>query len=151
MCLAGSSAWAQTPPTAAEAEFLVAITDSNGGTRVARSDTVPLVPGRVCYEWRIRLDRGDRLVQVREVFELPAKPTTWGGADDDYSSSEISGDRKTSETSQFYKPKDGWIAHGWCVADGDPAGPYSIKVYVGEKLLHAFDFKAEIVPGSTAQ
>ena len=151
LCLASSSAWAQAPG-AAETEFLVAITGSNGATRVEHSNIVPLIPGRVCYEWRIRLTPGDRLVSAREVFELPATPALWGGVDgDDYSSSKLSKDRKISETTMFYRPKDGWIEHGWCVAEGDPAGPYSIKVYVGEQLLHAFNFNAETMPGSDAQ
>jgi len=149
--LVTSAAWAQTPG-AAETEFLVAITGSNGATRVERSNSVPLIPGRVCYEWRIRLTSGDGLVSAREVFELPAPPALWGGVDEnDYSSSQLSKDRKISETTMFYRPKDGWISHGWCVAEGDPAGPYSIKVYVGETLLHAFDFNVESVPDSNAQ
>jgi hypothetical protein len=32
------------------------------------------------------------------------------------------------------------------VADGDPTGPYSIKVLVGDRLIHEFEFKVVQAP-----
>jgi hypothetical protein len=144
----GSPCLAQTP-IATDVEFLVSVTGADGVTHTEPSNVVPLIPDRACYEWRIRLEFGDQLITATEVFALPAMPKQWGGVDgNEYSSSKISGDRKVSETTLFYKPKDGWIAHGWCVADGDPAGQYSIKVYVGDRLIHEFEFRAENVRAS---
>ena len=140
---------AQTPAMS-DSEFLVSVTDADGVAHVKPSNVVPLIPDRACYAWRLQLGQGDKLVSATEVFTLPAEPKQWGGIDgDEYSSSKISGDRKVSETTLFYKPKDGWISHGWCVADGDPTGPYSIKVLVGDRLIHEFQFRVENAPASS--
>jgi len=124
MAMASSSS-AQTS-TPGDSEFLVSVTDADGASHVVASNVVPLIPDRACYEWRVRLGQGDRLVSVTEVFSLPAEPKQWGGVDgNEYSLSKLSGDRKVSETTMFYKPLDGWISHGWCVADGDPTGEHA--------------------------
>lgn len=134
--------------TPSDSDFLVSVTDADGVAHVEASNVVPLIPDRACYEWRVRLGQGDKLVSVTEVFTLPAEPKQWGGIDgNEYSLSKLSGDRKVSETTMFYKPLDGWISHGWCVADGDPTGPYSIKVLVEDRLIHEFEFK--VVPESS--
>ena len=43
-------------------------------------------------------------------------------------------------------PDNGWISHGWCVAEGDPEGAYRIEVSRGDTLLHAFDFQLQRAP-----
>ncbi|ESW83898.1 hypothetical protein X770_25235 [Mesorhizobium sp. LSJC269B00] len=137
-------------PTATDSEFLVSVTEADGATHVRPSNIVPLIPDSACFEWRVRLAQGDRLVSVTEVFALPAEPRQWGGIDgNEYSLSKLSGDRRVSETTMFYKPQDGWISHGWCMAEGDPIGPYSIKVLVGDRLVHKFDFSVENAPASS--
>ena len=141
--------WAQAV-AATDTEFLVSVTDADGVAKIHASNVVPLIPDRACYEWRVKLGQGDKLVSVTEVFTLPAEPKQWGGIDgNEYSLSKLSGDRKVSETTMFYKPQDGWISHGWCVAEGDPTGPYSIKVLVGDRLVHEFDFTVENTPALT--
>lgn len=140
---------AQTSTTT-DTEFLVSVTGADGVAHVEHSNVVPLIADRACYQWRIRLELGDKLVSTTEVFTLPAVPKQWGGIDgNEYSSSKISSDRKVSETTLFYKPKEGWISHGWCVAEGDPTGRYSIKVLIGDRLIHEFEFRVENVPASS--
>jgi hypothetical protein len=138
------------PATVASAEetvigsdFLVISADGAGGTNITSTTTVPLLPD-VCYAWRLRLAGIAKLLKVVEIFTLPAPPKLWGGVDgNEYSPSTLSADRRVSETTKFYTPKDGWISNGWCVAEGDPAGRYSIRVTVDGHTLHEFNFTVQ--------
>lgn len=132
--------------TPADAEFLVSITGADGVRQTVHSSVVPLLPERACYEWRIRIGSDEKLVKATEVFTLPGAPKQWGGVDENsYSASQLSGDRTVAETTLFFSPTDGWISNGWCVADGDPVGQYSIKVHVGDRMVHEFSFTVENV------
>jgi len=130
--------------TVRSAEPFVALRDDAGNEVLRRADTFPLVPLHVCYGWRIRLSGAGKLVKATEVFELPAPPQEWKGVEgDQFSPTTLSPNRQTSTTSKFYTPQDGWITNQWCVAPGDPAGRYVIKVYIGDLLLKEFDFTAQ--------
>ena len=128
-------------------EFDVLMSDGQGNVQTVQSNVVPLIPGTVCYGWRIRLGGGDKLLKITEIFALPAAPKIWSGEGDQFSPSKITKDRRTSVTTQFFPMHDGWFGHPWCVAPGDPVGAYTIEVYLGQQLLHEFDFTVEKVPG----
>lgn len=127
------------------AEFNIYLQDGRGNVQTVQSTVVPLVPKFACYGWRIRLDGKDRLVQATEVFTLPAAPKTWGNEGDQFSATDVAKDRLTSTTTLFYPLKNGWFGHQWCVAAGDPTGPYTIKVYLAAHLLKQFDFVVQRV------
>lgn len=125
----------------AEAEFRVSVSDGEGNEHSIRADVVPYLPGQACFGWRLRLAGSPGLVKYREVLNLPEAPTFWSGEDDAYSPHRYSADRTTATTEAFAAPdKDGWIESGWCIAEGDPAGPHTIDVYIDGRLVEHFDF-----------
>ena len=120
--------------------FVVTIRNDDGTIAAYQGEAVPYLPGQACYRWRIRLDHPPSLVRYDEVFTLPAAPETWGGEDRDYATNTISQDRRTSMTSEFAVPVDGWIEHGWCVADGDPPGTYEMAIGIDGTPAATFTF-----------
>ena len=68
-----------------ESEFWVYLNDGQGKETSYQSDVVPLVPGRACYGWRIRISGVEGLIKFKEVFELPAVPETWEQEDGEFS------------------------------------------------------------------
>src|SRR5690606_20086432 len=110
-----------------------------GQPDVVESTTlVPLLDG-TCYDWHLRLGKVKGNVEVTEIYILPAAPETWGLSEG--SLTVISDDRSKATTPLTLTPQDGWIASGWCVSDGDPAGDYVIEIRSGDELLHRFDFE----------
>ena len=124
-----------------ETEFLVTLSDRQGNTVMFRSEIVPLIPYRSCYGWRVRLSGDESLVKFKEIFRLPAEPEIWSAENDEFSTSRIAKDRRTSITERFAVPDDGWIGNSWCVVEGDPEGTYSMDVYVNGEFVKAFDFE----------
>ena len=122
------------------ARFKVSTKGTDGKWTSRETDRVPLTPGEACYNWGLHLSKtppGD--VAWTEELEIPAKPAIWQHSD----KFELSKERTVAVTKKSQTPKDGWISHGWCVAKGDPAGRYVIKVYVGEGLAKTFEFFVE--------
>lgn len=113
--------------------------------KVTETNKVPLIPDEVCFQWHIRLDVPDGPVEFTEVFTLPAAPDVWdtgpgGGV-------EISPDGATSTLIDTYDVRNGWLLHGWCIAEGDPLGPHKMEISVEGTLLHTFVFQV-IEPGT---
>ena len=132
------------PPTIINTHFLVA----DGPGQPVESNRVPHRPNRSCYSWAITVPPASRELAVREVFELPGSAPIWGDdpasgvpAPDDGSVTAVNRDRSTGVTEFTDSLADGLIAHGWCVAEGDPIGPHRIRVFVGDALLHEFRFE----------
>ena len=119
--------------------FGIIIKNQEGKEKFEVTNTVPLIEGQ-SYGWIIRLGPGFTKVKWKEVFELPAKPDTWGSgeASGDH---EISGDRKVSVTEKEVVVEGGYIHNFWSVVAGDPVGDYVIRVYVNDLLLETFHFK----------
>ncbi len=125
------------------AEFVVSVGDGEGNERLIASDLVPYLPNRACFGWRIRLAEAPTLVRVREVLQLPEAPAFWSGEGDEYSPHTFSADRRTATTEEYKAPVDGWLASQWCIVEGDPTGPHSIKVYIEGDLIGNFDFEVK--------
>lgn len=123
------------------AEFLVLLTDGEGGRQAIASSLVPYLPNRACFGWRIRLTDAPAMVRLREVLQLPTAPAFWSGEDDTYSPHKYSADRTTATTEQFAAPKDGWIGSSWCIVEGDPVGAHFIEVFIDDRLIRHFDFE----------
>jgi hypothetical protein len=125
---------AEEPPVVRDARFFL-LQGGPVGVPGGEATIIPLRMG-VCYGWAIRVDPEQRTVVIREVFELPG-PGNWNVGDQ---MSAVARNARTAVT-QFEAPlNEGSISHGWCVAEGDPAGPHRIRVYHGETLLHDFRF-----------
>lgn len=131
---------AAAAPTVLDAVFLV-LQDG----KVTETNRVPLIPGEVCFQWQIRLDVPDGPVEFTEVFTLPAAPDVWNAGPDE--GVEISGDGAISTVTDTYDVKDGWLLHGWCLAEGDPLGQHKMEISVDGTLLHTFVFQV-IEPGT---
>ena len=124
-----------------ETRFVVVLKDPGGDEAMFASRSVPLMPGRACYIWAIQLAQRDGLVKYRETFTLPEPPKDWGGEGDPNATNQISPDRLTSVNRKFASLSDGWFGNQWCVTRGDPLGPHSIEVHIGEQLLERFEFE----------
>ena len=103
------------------------------------TNTVPLVEGQ-SYGWIIRLGSEFAKVKWREVFELPARPETWGRGEES-GRHEITEDGRICITEREVVVRDGYIQSFWDVAAGDPLGDHVIRVYVNDVLLGTFHFK----------
>ena len=104
--------------------------------------TIPYRPNAICYEWVLFFATEDRTVPVRETLELPAAPASWGDAPAQGARIESDGRRAVTVFSDSLA--DGQINRRWCLGEGDPLGPYLIRVQVGERLVEEIRF--EVVP-----
>lgn len=127
--------------TVTETDFVLTIPGANGAKDVTESTTlIPLLPGS-CYNWWLKLGKTKGDVTVTEIFTLPSEPAGWGTVND---TTTISEDNLTSTTTMSLTPDDqGWIGHGWCVAEGDPTGDHHITIKAGTRVLGEFPFQVE--------
>ena len=120
-----------------ESDFILKITDASGGEIVESTTLIPLLEG-ACYEWRLNLAKTKGAIDITEVFTLPSAPGSWGSVNE---STTISDDSRTATSAMNLTPVDGWIAHAWCVAEGDPVGDHLIVVKSGDEVLGEFPFQ----------
>ena len=132
-------ALAQSAPTVTDKAFSVTVTDADGNSQSNFTDVVPLVEG-ACFQWQLQLGKAKLPVDVTETFTLPSAPATWGTSRDDIT---ISADRKTATSPLTITPVDGWIWHGWCIAEGDPAGAHRFEITANGTQIGVFDFTVE--------
>lgn len=124
-----------------ETDFTLQMLQPDGSAVAQSTTTIPLIPDISCYEWMIKVDAKGPL-RIKEVFKLPVAPQSWGEADNnEFSPTMPSADRTTAVTVLFMPAKDGVLRHSWCVATGDPAGPYAIEVLHEEQSLKRFEFE----------
>ena len=100
---------------------------------------VPYRPDAICYEWVVFFEPENRVITVRELVELPAAPASWGDVATLGLTVAPDGRSGVSELSDSIA--DSQINRRWCVGEGDPLGPYRIRVYLGERLLEDFQFE----------
>lgn len=132
---------AEAPLTVLGTDFIVEIADENGDIIRHSSTRVPLVPDASCFRWQIRVAPARRVIPIVELFELPAPPGQWTGAEDMADSPTRTSDNGRIATTDIMAPLNkGLIEHGWCIAEGDPPGRYRITVSEGGRLLHRFQF-----------
>lgn len=118
-------------------DFVVQATDQSGRRAELRTERVPNRAG-ICYRWSLRVKPEARIATILERFELPAGAPAWNVADG--STTIVSADGRSADTTLQLPLALGEIGNGWCVAEGDPEGRHSITVSAGGRVLHRFDF-----------
>lgn len=130
---------AEAPPVIRDALFYAQDNTGGGEPALRPTTTIPLRTGQ-CYGWALQVEPEQRSVTIREVFELPG-PGNWNIGEQ---MTAVARNTRTAVT-EFQAPlSEGVITHGWCVAEGDPAGRHRIRVYHGETLLREFRFSLTV-------
>lgn len=122
--------------TLIEARFGYLTENKEGRLTFTDSFQVPYKPGS-SFGWALTLSSPNPTVTWREEFTLPVRPVTWGAAQD------ISADGRTARTVRTEKLADGKILHFWTLAEGDPVGRHIIRIFIGGRLFHKFEFDIE--------
>jgi hypothetical protein len=104
------------------------------------SATVPLRDGQV-FGWRMKVDTRQPRVRVLEELTLPQEPRTWGDPEPGLKR-KTSPDGRTATTEVWLEPRDGYISHTWVVTQGDPPGPWVIRVQVDGQPPRVFRLDA---------
>ena len=129
-----------------ESVFQVAYTHE--GTEYVLADrVVPLLPENACYNWYLRLSEAETSLRFVERFTLPVAVDwgTTGDSPDDVTQIELDG-KLAVTTIEVTTDGEGWLSHGWCVAEGDPAGEHLIDVLIDGVAVASFPFT--VVPGA---
>jgi hypothetical protein len=124
--------------TVLDSDFTISVPNGENEPVIESTTLVPLLSG-TCYTWHLRLGKVKGDVTVTELYTLPAAPLTWGISAG--SGIVVSEDRLSATSTLSLTPEEGWIASGWCVSEGDPAGDYSFEIKAGEQVLHSFEFE----------
>jgi hypothetical protein len=153
LVLAAQTASAEALPVVTATHFL-AMDPTRGEAGIVETRRIPHRPGASCYQWVIAVAPESRRLAIRELFELPAPAEQWGTDPNPFTEvttevttdlsnqfTAVAADRSRAVTQIDESLDDGLLTHGWCVAEGDPAGLHRIRVFVGERLLHQFDFE----------
>lgn len=115
------------------------IFDINGGTyTLIEKNEIPLVVGQA-YGWAIRLQTKEKEIQTRQIYTLPSPPNKWN--DPHGVVTDVSPDKKVSETEIEMKVRDGLVYGIWKVVEGDPEGESKIEVYLDGNYATSFTFK----------
>lgn len=117
---------------------------SEAGLETVESNRIAHAPGESCYRWEIDHKPRPGVRALRERLTLPAPAISWGGVDGNpESASKVAKNRDLADTELILPLTTGTIGNGWCVAEGDPRGRYSIEVFDGRRRLKRFDFRVE--------
>ena len=139
-CIVGILALAQPAlaQTVLESDFTITVPNGSGEPVIESTTLVPLLEG-TCYDWQLKLAKVKGAVEITETYTLPSAPETWGIDEDD--AIVVSDDNLSATSTLTLTPEDGWIWHGWCVTEGDPAGDYSFEIRSGDRVLGTFEFE----------
>ena len=107
------------------------------GLGFQRTDVVPLIPGQA-YGWIMRVPTRASSVRIREELILPAPAPEWGTFGNPGIT--VAADRRSAVTEIDVPVVDGTISNSWQVAEGDPPGPYVIRVSVEGQPATVFRF-----------
>ena len=108
------------------------------GVGFQRTDVVPLIPGQA-YGWIMRMPTSASSVRIREELILPAPAPEWGTFGTPGIT--VAADRRSAVTEIDVPVVDGMISNSWEVAEGDPPGPYIIRVSVEGRPATVFRFR----------
>lgn len=103
---------------------------------VAETTTIPYRPQTSCFGWLIEVAPRHGEVTLREELRLPAAAPNWGTGE----GVTVHPDRAGATSVRRDDLDDGMLTGEWCLSEGDPSGAHRIRVYVGDRLLHSFDF-----------
>lgn len=111
--------------------------DKKGQFQTYYNNQVPMAEG-VGHFWTIEFfKKGTKEITYREETTL-SKPTEWDNGDEAVTI-DMNGRRATRTVTV---PNTGTIMNGWTLDPlKDPAGPMTVKIYVDNKLVKAFDYK----------
>jgi len=126
--------------TVVDSDFTISVPTAPGREDVVESTTLVPLLADTCYNWHLKFGKTKGDVAVTEVYTLPAPPEVWGLNDSNIT---VSDDQLSAISELTLTPEDGWIASGWCVSAGDPAGAYSFVIKSGETVLHTFEFELQ--------
>lgn len=107
---------------------------------ISETVRIPYRPETSCFGWLLTVAPQKGTVTVREELRLPARAPNWGESEN----STVHPDRAGATSRIEADLSEGMIANEWCLSPGDPLGAHRVSVYLGDRLLHQFDF--EVVP-----
>lgn len=125
------------------AQTLFQTSYTHGGREYVEDNSmVPLLPGNACYYWYVRLAETNASVKTVERFTLPEALADWGATGSmPEDPTQIEEDGKVAVTTlELTSDNEGWISHGWCVAEGDPLGQHLFDVSADGVALAKFEF-----------
>ena len=126
-----------------DSRFNILLRSGRGEMRRVPGTKVPLLPGRACYSWGVRIAEPPGLVKFKEIFRLPKPLADWG-TERDFSTVQVVEGGRAAVTERFATPNDGWIDNIWCVGPKDPLGEHSFEVFLDGTPVKTFPF--EVVP-----
>ncbi|MDP3659043.1 hypothetical protein [Phenylobacterium sp.] len=113
--------------------------DAEGRDILTPTAVVPLKTGQG-YGWEVLVRTERPSLKWRETFVLPKPASTWGVTDAGVAVSE---DARTAITEREVSAATGVISNAWQVADGDPAGHYTIRVEIEDLPEITFEFEVK--------
>jgi hypothetical protein len=125
-----------------ETRFQVDIT--RDGTSTSSSEpVVPYLPDAACYYWFAKFDAATTgEVTLIETLTLPEPLAAWKDyVNDPAAATQINADAQGAVTTLKTTPDgEGWVSHGWCVAEGDPLGAHNMTVTFEGTETGSWDF-----------
>jgi hypothetical protein len=130
------------------AHAVVEIVDSIFGTVSAHSTSKlrftesTIVPGKqgTMFGWSLSVRVGGKRIVLREEFELPQAPPSWG-AEEARGAFYVSPDRRTAVTERIIGLEEKSVYQVWNYAQGDPLGSHTIRIYFDGVLVRKFKFE----------
>jgi hypothetical protein len=113
-----------------------AVDARSGELGVSETNVIPQRPDTSCFGWTIEIVPGKGEVTLREELRLPSRAGDWPSS----SETNVHPDGAGATTTLVQNLSDGILAHEWCLSAGDPAGPHSVRVFHGDRLLREFNF-----------
>ena len=115
--------------------------DEGGKVQFVPTKTVPLSVDQA-YGWIVVLKTNKLKIAWREEFTLPSAPATWG--EQPPGGQTVSPDQKVSVLEREVVLSGGQvISNVWTVADGDPKGPYVMRLFIENARPILFEFNVE--------
>jgi hypothetical protein len=115
----------------------------DGVEQVYSDALVPMLPDEACYYWYLQFDPQTKgPVSIVETLTLPEPLKAWQNYQNDpKAETQINADAQSAVTTLQSTPDaDGWVSHGWCVAEGDPLGAHRFDVQIDGKTAQSWDF-----------
>lgn len=106
-------------------------------TEVLETKTIKHAVGSP-YGWRLHVDSISEVVQVREELVLPA-PGNWNT----FGATTVSEDKRIGVSNFNLPVYKGTIENSWAVAEGDPKGEHTIRVWVDGVPAAEFNFEVK--------
>lgn len=113
--------------------------EGKSGSEFKVVSEIPLKEGAE-FGWVLDVETSETTLWVEEILTLPEKPASWG-ATAASGESVISSDGKTATTKREYQVNGGIVENFWGIAEGDPAGEYTIVLKNEGEVVFEKTFK----------